>query len=148
MNIVLLIVLSFAAFAAAAWAVMERSRAHRAELNAATADARAQSAEQRARLLEANGETLKAQAAMSAQAVADVLVKRAGEQFEAQERLAQAKLEAQLKPVADTLAKFEAQAAATEKARAEEAGSLKAQIAQMLTASTATQDEARKLSAA
>src|SRR6202042_817079 len=60
----------------------------------------------------------------------------------------QAKLEAQLKPVAETLAKFEAQAAATEKARAEEAGSLKTQIAQMLTASSATQDEARKLSAA
>jgi DNA recombination protein RmuC len=148
MNIVLPIVLALATAAAALWAVVERSRAHRAELNAATAEARANSAESRARLLEANGETLKAQAALSAQAVADVLVKRAGEQFEAQERLAQAKLEAQLKPVADTLAKFEAQAAATEKARAEEAGSLKAQIAQMLTASTATQDEARKLSAA
>ncbi len=77
-----------------------------------------------------------------------MLVKRAGEQFEAQERLAQAKLEAQLKPVAETLAKFEAQAAATEKARAEEAGGLKAQIAQMLTASTANPGRARKLSAA
>ena len=148
MNVVLVIVFALATAAAAFWAVIERSRAHRAELGAATAEARAESAEARARLLEANGETLKAQAALSAQAVADVLVKRAGEQFEAQERLAQAKLEAQLKPVADTLAKFEAQAAATEKARAEEAGSLKAQIAQMLTASTATQDEARKLSAA
>ena len=134
MNIALLIVLALTTVAAAAWAVFERGRAVRAE--------------ERARLLEANGDTLKAQAAQSAQAVADALVRRAGETFEAQERLAHAKLEAQLKPVAETLAKFEAQAAATEKTRAEEAGSLKAQIAQMLTASSATQDEARKLSAA
>jgi len=134
MNIALLIVLALSTLAAAAWAVIERGRAVRAD--------------ERARLLEANGETLRAQAAQSAQAVADVLVKRAGETFEAQERLAQAKLEAQLKPVADTLAKFQEQAAAAEKARVEETGNLKAQIAQMLTASTATQDEARKLSAA
>jgi DNA recombination protein RmuC len=134
MNIVLILLFALTTFVAAGWAAVERSRAARAE--------------ERARLLEANGETLKAQAAASAQAVADALVKRAGETFEAQERLAQAKLEAQLKPVADTLAKFEAQAAAAEKARAEEAGGLKAQIAQMLTASAATQDEARKLSAA
>ena len=134
MNVVLLIILAATTLAAAAWAVFERGRAVRAE--------------ERARLLEANGETLKAQAAHSAQAVADVLVRRAGETFEAQERLAQAKLEAQLKPVAETLARFQEQAAAAEKARVEETGNLKAQIAQMLTASTATQDEARKLSAA
>src|SRR5580704_609369 len=134
MNIVLVIVFALTTLAAAAWAAVERSRAARAE--------------ERVRLLEANGETLKAQAAQSAQAVADVLVKRAGETFEAQERLAQAKLEAQLKPVADTLAKFQEQAAAAEKVRVEETGNLKAQIAQMLTASTATQSEARKLSAA
>ena len=134
MNIVLALLFALTTLAAAAWAVVERGKAVRAE--------------ERARLLEANGETLKAQAAASAHAVADALVRRAGEQFEAQERLSQAKLEAQLKPVADTLAKFEAQAAAAEKARAEEAGGLKAQIAQMLTASAATQDEARKLSAA
>jgi len=120
--------------AAAVWAVIERGRAVRAE--------------ERARLLEANGETLKAQAAHSAQMVAEALVRRAGETFDAQEKLAQAKLEAQLKPVAETLAKFQLQAAAAEKARVEETGSLKAQIAQMLTASVATQDEARKLSAA
>ncbi|HXQ13482.1 MAG TPA: DNA recombination protein RmuC [Caulobacteraceae bacterium] len=134
MNIVLVILFAVTALAAAAWAAIERSRAARAE--------------ERARLLEANGETLRAQAAQSAQAVADVLVKRAGETFEAQERLAQAKLEAQLKPVAETLAKFQEQAAAAEKIRVEETGNLKAQIAQMLTASTATQAEARKLSAA
>ncbi len=134
MNIVLVFVFALTTVAAAAWAVVERGRAVRAE--------------ERTRLLEANGDTLRAQAAHSAQAVADVLVKRAGETFEAQERLAQAKLEAQLKPVAETLAKFQEQAAAAEKVRVEETGNLKAQIAQMLTASTATQAEARKLSAA
>jgi DNA recombination protein RmuC len=122
------------ALAAAAWAVVERGRATRAEAHA--------------RFLEAGAETLKAQAAQSAQAVAEALVKRAGETFEAQEKLAQAKLEAQLRPVAETLAKFQAQAAAAEKARAEEAGGLKRQIEQLLTASAATQEEARKLSAA
>jgi DNA recombination protein RmuC len=122
------------ALAAGAWAVVERGRAARAE--------------ERARFLEAGAETLKAQAAQSAQAVAEALVKRASDTFEAQEKLAQAKLEAQLKPVAETLAKFQAQAAAAEKARAEEAGGLKRQIEQLLTASAATQEEARKLSAA
>jgi DNA recombination protein RmuC len=115
MNIVLVVLFALTTIAAAAWAVVERGRAVRAE--------------ERARLLEANGDTLRAQAAQSAQAVADVLVKRAGETFEAQERLAQAKLEAQLKPVAETLARFQEQAAAAEKVRVEETGNLKAQIA-------------------
>ena len=123
---------AIAALAAAAWAVIERGRAVRAD--------------ERARFLEANGETLKAQAAQSAAVVADALVRRASETFEAQERLAHAKLEAQLKPVAETLAKFQEQAAAAEKARAEESGGLKQQIEQLVLASAATQDEARKLS--
>ena len=136
MNIAILLAGLFAlvAIAATVWAAVERSRAARAE--------------ERARLLEANGETLKAQAAHSAQVVAEQLVRRAGETFEAQERLAQAKLEAQLKPVSEMLAKFEVQTAAAEKARAEEAGGMKRQIEQLLTASVATQEEARKLSAA
>jgi DNA recombination protein RmuC len=134
MNIVLLIVLALAAAGAAAWAVVERGRAARAEA--------------KVEMLAANAETLRAQAAESAHAVADALVKRAGERFEAQEKLSQAKLEAQLKPVAETLAKFQAQARAAEKARAEETGGLKRQIEQLLTASVATQEEARKLSAA
>ena len=120
--------------AAGAWAALERGRAARAQ--------------ERARLLEANAETLKAQAAHSAQAVADVLVRRAGEQFEAAERLSQAKLEAQLKPVSEMLTRFQEQAAAAEKARAAETGSLREQIGQLMAASTATQAEARKLSAA
>ncbi len=141
MNLLLLalfVAASLGALAAVVWAMNERARAARVE--------------ERARLLEvqsgANTEILKAQAAMSANAVADELVKRATETFKAQDTLAQAKLEAQLKPVADTLAKFQLQVEAAEKARAETSGGLKAQIEQLLAASTATQEEARKLSAA
>jgi DNA recombination protein RmuC len=122
----------------AVWAMAERARADRAMLEARML--REQSA--------SGAETLKAQAAMSANAVADELVKRATETFAAQDRLVQAKLKAQLKPVAETLEKFQVQVTAAEKARAEEAGGLKAQIEHLLLASTATQDEARKLSAA
>jgi DNA recombination protein RmuC len=125
--IIITLVFAIVAGGMAVWAMAERARAGRAELK---------------------GEILKAQAALSANAVADALVKRATETFQAQDRLAQAKLEAQLKPVSETLAKFEAHVTAAEKARAEETGGLKAQIEQLLAASTATQDEARKLSAA
>jgi DNA recombination protein RmuC len=122
----------------AIWAMAERGRAHRAELQVRMLQAQSAS----------GVDVLKAQAALSANAVADELVKRATASFQAQDRLAQAKLEAQLKPVAETLARFQAQVTAAEKARAEESGGLKAQIEQLLLASTATQDEARKLSAA
>ena len=135
---IITLLLGLLAGALAVWAMAERGRAGRAELKAAMLESQAA----------AGADLLKAQAAATAGSVADELVKRAGETFAAQDRLAQAKLEAQLKPVAETLAKFEAQTAAAEKARAEEAGGLKAQIEQLLLASTATQDEARKLSAA
>jgi DNA recombination protein RmuC len=168
MNIALLAlvaILAVAALGAAAWAVVERSRGARAEERARLLEANAQAltarlaqaaedstraarAEERARLLEANAETLKAQAAQSAEAVAQALVRRAGETFEAQERIAQAKLEAQLKPVSEMLARFEQQTQSAEKARAEERGGMKHQIERLLAASTATQEEARKLSAA
>ncbi|HXV01388.1 MAG TPA: DNA recombination protein RmuC [Caulobacteraceae bacterium] len=116
------------------WAMAERARAGRAEVELD--------------LLRHGGEGLKHQAAFTANAVAEELVKRATETFTAQEALAQAKLEAQLKPVAETLAKFEAKVAAADEARAREGGALKAQIDQLLAASTATQEEARRLSAA
>ncbi|HEY5290545.1 MAG TPA: DNA recombination protein RmuC [Caulobacteraceae bacterium] len=126
------VILLILAVGAVIWAMAERGRAARALADLA----RAGSGE----------EAVKAQAALSANAVADVLVKRAAETFEAQNALSQAKLEAQLKPVAETLAKFEAKVTAAEEARAREAGGLKVQIEQLLAASTATQDEARKLS--
>ena len=123
----------------------ERSRAN--EL-----DRRLAAAEERARLHEdsaaANRELLRAQAAESAGVVAETLLSRAAETFKAQEQLSQARLEGQLKPVAETLAKFEKQVAEIEKARAETAGGLKQQIEAVLKASTATQVEAQRLSAA
>ena len=91
---------------------------------------------------------MKAQAALSASAVAEALVRQTEETFRNREQLAQARLEAQLKPVAETLAKFQAQVTAVEQKRAEETGGLKQQIAQLLAASAATQEEARKLSQA
>ncbi|MFN3512097.1 MAG: DNA recombination protein RmuC [Phenylobacterium sp.] len=147
MNFELL--LAFAATAAAAvgfaWAFLERARANRAEARAWEL----QEAAARARVLEDQAEKnaafLQAQAA---EAIAAQVLKRADETFHSREQLAQARLEAQLKPVAETLAKFQEQVVAVEKTRAEETGGLKAQIAQLLAASTATQEEARKLSAA
>jgi DNA recombination protein RmuC len=140
-----------AACLAAAWALLERRRAARAEARAWDLSAAAAEDRARLRLLEeqaaVQGEYLRAQASQQAGVVADELVRRADESFKNRELLAQARLEAQLKPVAETLLKFQEQVTAAEKARAEETGGLKAQISQLLAASTATQDEARKLSA-
>jgi DNA recombination protein RmuC len=91
---------------------------------------------------------LKAQAGETARTVADQMVARAAESFRAQDQLAQARIEAQLKPVAETLTKFEAQVSLIEKARVEEIGGLKAQIAALMQASVETQAEARRLSGA
>jgi len=154
MNTSLLAALTCAlvALAALAWAWLERRRAGLAEARALELTERAVAAEGRAAHLEAQagvqGELLKAQAAQSAQAVAEALVKQTEETFRNREQLAQARLEAQLKPVAETLAKYQEHLAAVEKVRAEESGGLKQQIAQLLQASVQTQEEARKLSQA
>lgn len=96
----------------------------------------------------AMAEFLKAQASQNAQVVADQMVTRATETFQAQDRVARERMEAQLKPVAETLEKFQAHIAALEKVRAEETGGLKEQLALLMTASTATRDEARRLTEA
>jgi DNA recombination protein RmuC len=135
-----------------AWGLMERRRAAAAELRTLALTERATAAESRAEHLQAqagaHGELIKAQAAQSAQAVAEALVKQTEQTFQNREQLAQVRLEAQLKPVAETLAKYQEQLAAVEKVRAEETGGLKQQIAQLLLASAQTQEEARKLSQA
>ena len=136
--LVLSLVFGLLAAAMAAWAMAERGRAERALTEARMLREQAT----------AGAEAIRAQAAASAGAVADELVRRATETFAAQDRLAQAKLEAQLKPVAETLEKVQAHVTAAETARAAEAGGLKAQIEQLLAASAATQEEARKLSTA
>jgi DNA recombination protein RmuC len=143
---------ALAAIVAFAWALLERGRADRAEQRAWSLSEAAAEGQARVRMLEeqaqSQGEFLRAQATQSATVVAEELVKRADENFKNRELLAQARMEAQLKPVAETLLKFQEQVAAVEKTRAEETGGLKQQIAALMLASTATQDEARKLSAA
>ena len=131
-------VLGVLVISAVSWAFRERMRATLALAKLKMIEAQA----------EDHAEFVKAQAAQSADAVAQALVRQTEETFRARETLAQARIEAQLKPVAETLAKFQEQVTAAEKARAEDSGGLKEQIAAMLAASTATQDEARKLSAA
>lgn len=150
--LILAVVFALAAVAMGLWAVASQRRAAKAEAETWLLNERLAQAEERHRLLEDQSATqielIKAQAAQSANAIAEQLIKRADENAKSRERLAEARLEAQLKPVAETLAKFEAQVNAVEKVRAEETGGLKAQIAALLEASTATQAEARKLSAA
>lgn len=134
-----------AAIPALAWALMERNRANRAEGRVLEL----QDAAVRLRVLEEQEEKNTAfLQAKAAEAIAEQVMKRADETFHNREQLAQARLEAQLKPVAETLAKFQEQVVAVEKARAEETGGLKEQISQLMAASTATQAEARKLSSA
>ncbi|CAN5360230.1 DNA recombination protein RmuC [soil metagenome] len=154
--LILAIVFALLAVGAVLWALASHRRATTADTRAWELNARLVQADERARLLEdqavTQGELIRAQAAqqatMTANTVAEALIKRTEENFKSRELLSQARLEAQLKPVAETLAKFEAQVTAVEKSRAEETGGLKAQITALMEASVATQFEARKLSAA
>jgi len=128
------IVCVLVAAGALAWALRERGRAAHAEL--------------RMQLMAEQGDLVRAQLTQSAASVAEEILRKNEEASRNRDQLAQARLEAQLKPVAESLQKFQEQVTAVEKQRAEETGGLKEQIAQLLTASVATQDEARKLSAA
>ena len=151
MNAISLILAAVAAIVSlglvGALMALGRERARAADLDRELARA-----EERLKMTEAGQaqiqDAVRAQAAASAQVVAEQLVTRAAESFKSQEEQAKVRLEAQLKPVAETLAKFQEQVTAVEKARAEETGGLKAQIAALMQASSDTQAEARKLSAA
>jgi DNA recombination protein RmuC len=142
-------VIAVASLAALAWAVRalmaERTRATGLALELGAAQRQIEQGRSDQGRVE---EAVKAQAALTANAVTEQLIARANETFKAQEEQAKLRLEAQLKPVSDTLAKFNEQVVAAEKARAEDTGGLKAQIAALMQASTDTQAEARKLSAA
>lgn len=143
---------SVVAVIALAWALMERRRAAAAETRNWELRERHAETEARMRLFEdqaaANAEFLRVQAAQSAGAVAEELLKRTDETFRNRELMARERMEAQLKPVADTLAKFQEHVTALEKTRSEETGGLKEQLAALMTASSATRDEARKLTEA
>ena len=132
--LVLALILAATTVVAIAWALRERMRAA--------------AAEQRVEMMRETSELVAAQLTQSATGVAEAILRKNEEAIHNREQLSQARLEAQLKPVAETLQKFQEQVTLAEKARAEETGGLKEQIAALLTASTATQDEARKLSAA
>ncbi|WP_313045114.1 DNA recombination protein RmuC [Brevundimonas sp.] len=144
MNMLELVLLVFVAVAAAGflWAYMGWQKT-RGALDAA--DARLALMEESR---DSMAEFLKAQAAQSAEAVASKLVARATETFQAQDRVARERMEAQLKPVSETLAKFQQHVTALEKARADETGGLKEQLNLLMAASTATRDEARRLTEA
>ena len=126
--------LALVAAGAIAWAMKERMRAAAAEM--------------RVEMLREQADLVTAQLTQSATGVAEAILKKNEEAIAGREQLAQARLEAQLKPVAESLQKFQEHVALAEKVRVEETGGLKEQIAALLLASTATQDEARKLSAA
>ena len=143
---------SVVAVMALVWALMERRRASAADTRSWELRERYAETEARMRLFEdqaaTSTELLRAQAAQSATTVAEELLKRTDETFRNRELMSQQRMEAQLKPVADTLAKFQEHVAALEKVRSEETGGLKEQLALLMTASTATRDEARRLTEA
>ena len=118
-------------------------RLSQARIAQAEAEARVRGVENAREQVEQTFKALSAETLAKAQ---DELIKRSEEQAKARDLLASAQLEKQLKPVAETLQKFELQVAAIEKARAEESGGLKAEIKALMDASQATQAEARKLS--
>ena len=154
MNASLVAFFAAAVLAAVAlvWALMERRRAAAAEARNWELRERHAETEARMRLFEdqaaTSTELLRAQAAQSATTVAEELLKRTDETFRNRELMSQQRMEAQLKPVADTLKQFQEHVAALEKVRAEETGGLKEQLQLLMTASTATRDEARRLTEA
>ena len=151
-TLVAFLAASVVAVIALAWALMERRRASAADTRAWELRERYAETEARMRLFEdqaaTSTELLRAQARESATTAAEELLKRTDETFRNRELMAQQRMEAQLKPVADTLAKFQEHVAALEKVRSEETGGLKEQLALLMTASTATRDEARRLTEA
>jgi DNA recombination protein RmuC len=132
--LIVAILSALAAAGAVSWALKERMRAAAAEL--------------RVDMLREQADLVAAQLTQSATGVAEAILRKNEEAIHNREQLAQARLEAQLKPVAESLQKFQEHVALVEKVRVEETGGLKEQITALLNASTATQDEARKLSAA
>jgi DNA recombination protein RmuC len=151
-SLVAALAASVVALIALAWAVMERRRAAASDARAWDLSQRFAATEARLHYAEDQAATqtalLQAQAREQADTVAETLLKRTDETFRTRELMAQQRMEAQLKPVAETLLKFQEQVAALEKTRVEETGGLKEQLAQLMTASSATRDEARKLTEA
>src|SRR3954447_21411037 len=111
--LILALVLAAATVGAIAWALRERQRGDAAEL--------------RIEMMREQADLVSAQLTQSATGVAEAILKKNEEAIHNREQLSQARLEAQLKPVAETLQKFQEQVTLAEKARAEETGGLKEQ---------------------
>ncbi|MGH7015974.1 MAG: DNA recombination protein RmuC, partial [Caulobacteraceae bacterium] len=128
MNVALLVLvalLALAAAAAASWAMRERVLR---------------------KLAEGGGDLFRLQAQAAATEAAEAAVRKADEALARRDALAEEKLASQLKPVAESLAKFERHVADVEKSRAEQAGEFKSQLRRLLEASDAAREEARRLS--
>ena len=110
-SLVAFLAASVVAVIALAWALMERRRAAAAEARNWELRERHAETEARMRLFEdqaaTSTELLRAQAAQSATTVAEELLKRTDETFRNRELMSQQRMEAQLKPVADTLKQFQ-----------------------------------------
>jgi DNA recombination protein RmuC len=129
--LVVAIVFAAAAVGAVAWALRERMRAAAAEL--------------RVELLREQAELVTAQLTQSATGVAEAILKKNEEALHNRDQLAQARLEAQLKPVAETLKKFEEKVQTLDAARQKEAGGMAEQINNLLKVTASSRDETRKL---
>ena len=105
--LILAFVSAVVAVAAVAWALWERSRGR-----------------MQAEMARTQAELVSSQVALSAAGVAEAILKRNEEAIAGREQLAQARLEAQLKPVAESLQKFQEHVARVEKVRVVETGGL------------------------
>lgn len=134
------------------WAILAQRKAGLLDAQLREASARAIRAEANAEAARESqaqvGTTFKAMSAEALEKASHDLLQRAELTFRQRDERAREQLQAQLKPVADTLTKFEAQVQALEKSRSEETGGLKEQLTLLMSASNATRDEARKLTEA
>lgn len=154
-TVSLLIVLVVAAMFAGAWfltlAETKRLRARNEDLSDRLTDVTAElsGAKERSRNLEdakaAMSEQFQLVSHQAMQASSDSLLKRAEESFVAREKLALERMNSSLKPVSETLTRFEAQVKAMEEARSKNSGELEQQIKQLLTASDQTREVTQKL---
>ena len=107
---------------------------------------------ERAYLLEDSKAALSAQFQILSQqtleASTEALLKRAEDSFGARERLTLERMDNSLKPVAETLGRFEAQVKALEEARLKDTGGLKQEIKHLFDASIATRETTQKLAQA
>jgi len=150
---IVLAAVALAAVLAALWSLAgvkrERERADRLTGELRLAQDRAIRAEANAEAAERSksevGDAFRAMSADALEKAGETLSRRAESFFEVRDQAAKAQIEAQLKPVSETLAEFKSKVDLLEAARAEQHGGLKLQLEQLATATQLTQTEARRL---